>query len=313
VSKRLDLQLGLRGEGLTTDATAAGGDDSRLHHRSSVWTPMFHAVWRLDDAKRDQLRLALTRSYRPPPLNSLIAQRSINGDYPTGANTPTNADRAGNPELRPEIARGLEFGIERYLEGGGLLSANLFHRQIKDLMRNVTALETVDWSPVPRWVSRPQNLGDATTTGLELEARSRLDRIVGDAPPIDLRGNLSLFRSRVASVPGPNNRIDEQPDATANFGADWRLDALPLTVGATLNWTPGYASRIADEQFSRQDRRRVFDAYALWRVRPGLQVRVSVSNLLPLDDATAGTSYDETARTVVRTTTNWQLQLEMKL
>ena len=32
----------------------------------------------------------------------------------------------------------------------GLLSANLFHRRIQDLMRTVTVLEEVPWSDQPR-------------------------------------------------------------------------------------------------------------------------------------------------------------------
>ena len=35
---------------------------------------------------------------------------------------------------------------------------------ITDLMRNVTRLETVSWASVPRWVSKPQNIGSATTS-----------------------------------------------------------------------------------------------------------------------------------------------------
>lgn len=313
LAPRVELQLGLRGEGITTRATAAGGGAAELHNRSTVWTPLLHAVWRLDDVKRDQVRLALTRSYRAPALNSLIAQRAINTERPTGENTATTADRFGNPALRPEIATGVELGIERYLAGGGLLGANLFHRRIRDLMRDVTKREVVDGSNVERWVSRPINVGDATTTGLELEARFRLDQVLDGAPNVDLRSNLSLFRSRVESVPGPDDRLDQQPDATLNLGADYRFAGLPLTVGATLNVTPGFDSRIAERQWARQGRKRVFDAYALWRVSPSVSLRLSAGNLLPLDELNEGTAFDETSRTVARTTTSWQLQLEMKL
>ena len=58
------------------------------------------------------------------------------------------------------------------------------------------------------------------------------------APPVELRNNLSLFRSRVAEVPGPDNRLDEQPRATANIGADYRFRGTPLTLGGSLNLTP---------------------------------------------------------------------------
>ncbi|MEF7616244.1 TonB-dependent receptor [Aquincola sp. MAHUQ-54] len=311
VSKQVELQLGLRGEGIATRGSGEGGDAVR--NRSTVWTPLLHAVWRPAAQRRDQVRLSLTRSYRSPTLQNLIARPWLNTSYPDGPNEPTQADRAGNPALRPEIATGIDLAVERYLPGGGLLSANLFHRRIQDLMRTVTTLEAVSWADAPRWVARPRNIGDATTTGIEMEARFRLDDLLDGAPGVDLRSNLSLFRSRVQSVPGPDNRLDQQPDATANLGADYKLANLPLTVGANLNWAPGYDARLAEDQYATQNRKRVFDAYALWRVQPGMQLRLSAGNLVPLDDINGSTVFNEVSRTAYRSTVSWQIQLEMKL
>ncbi|WP_157039435.1 TonB-dependent receptor plug domain-containing protein [Aquincola tertiaricarbonis] len=311
VSPQLDLQLGLRGEGIRTEGSGEGG--ARVRNSSTVWTPLLHGVWRPDAQRKDQVRLSLTRSYRAPTLQNLIGRPALSTLYPTGANEPTSPDRAGNPDLRPEIATGIDLAFERHLAGGGLLSANLFHRQIRDLMRTVTTLETVSWSTEPRWVARPRNIGDATTSGVELEARFKLDALWAPAPAVDVRSNLSLFRSRVKSVPGPDNRLDQQPGATLNLGADYRLTDWPLTLGATLNLTPGYDARLSEDQFATQNRKRVIDAYALWRVRPGLQLRVSASNLAPLDDITGSVVAQEQSRTVSPSTMNWQLQLEMKL
>ena len=41
-------------------------------NRSSVWTPLLHAVWKPDPKGRDQVRMSLTRSYRAPTLQNLI-------------------------------------------------------------------------------------------------------------------------------------------------------------------------------------------------------------------------------------------------
>jgi iron complex outermembrane receptor protein len=67
-------------------------------------------------------------------------------------------DSAGNPDLMPELAVGLDVAFEHYLSGGGLLSANVFVRKIDTLMRNRVALESVSWADAPRWVSRMQNI-----------------------------------------------------------------------------------------------------------------------------------------------------------
>ena len=316
LSPRWSAHAGLRGEGIET--VGDPGDGSRPRNRSDVWTPLLHAVFKPDPKGRDQVRFSLTRSYKAPSLGALIARPGINSRFPVGGpNEATHPDRAGNPDLRPELATGLDVAYEHYLAGGGLLSANLFHRRISDLMRSVVALETVSWSPVPRWVSRQHNVGDAVTTGLELEAKSRLDQVVKDAPRVDLRANLSLYSSRVDGVPGPDNRLDRQAGATANVGADYRLRPWPLTVGGNLNWIPGYRTRIDSSQTVTVNTRRVADAYVLWNVNPATALRLTASNLAPGESVDSNTvivgSTRETSTSAAPSYVNWQLRLELKL
>ena len=322
---------GLRWEGITTRGTGENGE--RSSNRSSVWTPLLHAVWKPDPKGSDQIRMSLTRSYKAPTLQSLLGRPAISPRFPAVdcvsdpiicPNSPTSPDRAGNPNLKPELATGVDVAAERYLAAGGVLSANVFVRRITDYMRNVTTLETVSWSAVPRWVSRPQNVGSAITQGIELEAKFRLSEVMNDAPPLDLRSNVSFFDSKVKSVPGPDNRLDQQPKMTANLGADYRFRSIPLTIGGNLNVTPGYETRVSEDQVVRLGLKRAFDAYALWTFKPGVALRLSANNIAPRDYATGG-SLDfetapgsgnfvrETANTETRTYTQWQLRLELKL
>lgn len=313
---RWAFSAGLRWEGIET--VGENDADGEARNLSSVWSPLVHVVFKPDPARRDQWRLALTRSYRSPTLQNLIARPALSPRFPVpGPNEPTSPDRAGNPDLQPELATGVDLAFERYLEGGGVLSANVFVRRIRDLIRSETTLEAVGWSDVPRWVSRPRNVGDATTGGLELEAKFRLSDVWKEAPPVDVRANASVFRSSVDGVPGPDNRLDEQPDATVNLGADWRLRGLPLTIGGNLNWTPGYRTTLSATERLEVSTRRVFDAYALWRVSPSLQWRLSASNLAPRDsEAVRSVDTDllrETATTLAPSYVNWSLRLELKL
>ena len=108
------------------------GDGSRPRNRSSVATPLLHVLWKPDPKGRDQVRFSLTRSYRSPALGTLIGNTTINSKFdPSGPNEATSPDRAGNPALQPELATGIDLALERYLAGGGLLSANVFHRRIQ--------------------------------------------------------------------------------------------------------------------------------------------------------------------------------------
>ena len=316
INPNWSAHAGLRWESIRTRGDNADG--VRPDNRSSVLTPLMHAVWKPDPKSRDQVRLSLTRSYKAPTLQNLVARPNLSSRYPAaGANTPTSPDRAGNPDLRPELATGLDLAFERYLPQGGVLSANLFHRRLKDYIRSTTELEAVSWSPQPRYVSRPKNLGRAVTQGIELEAKFRLDQLVDGAPPVELRNNLSLFHSRVAQVPGPDNRLDEQPRATANLGADYRFRGTPLTLGGSVNLTPGYRTQVSDLQDREAGFKRQFDAYALWVFNPGVQLRLLASNLTAADyvssNAVELAGLRTQAVTTTQTRTNWQLRLELKL
>lgn len=315
LTKTWSAHAGLRVEAIGTRSDAAG---SSVSNTSRVWTPLLHSVWRLDDKRRDQIRASLTRSYRAPALQDLIARPVINARYaPPGGNVATSPDRVGNADLRPELARGVEVAYEKYLPEGGVLSANLFHRRITDLIRNVTELETVPWANVPRWVQRPQNLEGARVTGLELEAKLRLDELVAQAPQVSLRGNLSVFRSQVEGVPGPDNRIDQQPKGTANLGADYRLRSAPWRVGGSVNWVPAYRLQSTATQSSVTSAKRVVDLYGLWTVDSTTQVRFSGSNVLARDydnaSAIVAGSTIQSVENTGPTRTQWSVRLEMKL
>lgn len=308
---------GVRYESILTEGQVS---DELKRNKSQVWTPLLHALWKPDPAKRDQVRMSLTRSYKTPTLYNLVAplrySRNFHPDV-SPTNRPTEPDRQGNPDLRPELAAGIDLAFERYLDGGGVLSANVFRRNIQDLIRYQTRLQTVYGASQQRWLSTPLNVGDAVTQGIELEAKFRLNQAWSEAWPVDIRSNISFFRSKVKDVPGPDNRLDQQPSMTANLGADYRLRSAPLTLGGNVNWNPDYDTRRSQDQLSYQGIKRVVDVYGLWRFSSATALRLTVSNLLPRDYQTATTfsngTGSETARTTDHNWRNIQLRLEMKI
>lgn len=315
VSRLWSVYGGLRWEEIRTISGSALGS---TQNQSNVLSPLFHSVWRFTEESKDQVRLGLTRSYRAPTLGNLVPIPTLSTNYPAaGSNTATSPDKVGNPNLRPELAWGLDLAIEHYFAEGGLLSASVFRRNIDDLIRNVTALETVNWSTQQRWVTMPQNFGHATTHGIELEAKFRLNELVKDAPDLNLRANYSHFWSSVEDVPGPNNRLDQQPTQTANLGMDYRLHGLPLTLGGNVNWTPAFVVQQTDSQSYSQGNKRVLDIYGLWKFDPNLQLRISIANMLHADYATANgevfSNTNQVAQTVQKTYPALAARLEIKL
>ncbi len=306
VTPQWAAHAGLRWEGIQT--RGSGVDGSTIRNRSSVATPLLHAVYKFDPKRRDQLRMSLTRSYRTPTLAQLIARPNIALN-----NSLTSPDRYGNPALKPELATGIDMALERFLSDGGVLSANLFRRNLSDVIRNVVTENAANG----RVESRPQNVGDATTTGLELEAKFRLDQVMAAAPRIDLRWNASVFDSKVERVPGPHNRLESQARGAINLGADYRFRGTPWSLGGNLNWTPSVTTRLSESQVARESAKLVGDAYALWVFDPNLQLRVTASNFAPRDYDTSnqvvGSGRVQTTDNSDKTRMNLNVRLEIKL
>ena len=306
---------GLRYEQMST---YGNNGETEATNRVGVFSPLLHALWKPNPEGRDQVRMSLTRSFKAPWMQSLLARYTPSrDDVGSNANIATNPGSKGNPGLRPEVALGLDIAVERYLADGGVMSASVFHRRVSNLIRNVTSLETISGYSSQLYVSIPQNVGNAITQGIELEAKFRLNQMVADAPAVDIRSNISFYESNVLNIAGPNNRLDQQPSMTANLGADYRLRSMPYTVGGNINMNPGYTTHSSEYQWLYVSQKRVMDVYGLWRVDPKTSWRLTLSNLSPLSYNTNNlynsSSLYENSTTRNRNWTNIQIRLEKKL
>ena len=286
LSPQWGTYLGLRAERIGT--TSRGSADT-LASTSTVVTPLWHLNYKFD--RRDLIRASLTRSYRAPELNALMARPSINNNYPlSGPNAAIAPDRVGNPALQPELSTGLDIAFEKYFANGGVMSIGIFGRRISGLVRNLTSLEAVPWAAVPRWVQRPVNLERASSLGLELELKGRAAELLpsawGAPAGLSLRGSLAVYRSRVDDIPGPDNRLDGQQPWSMTTGFDHAVTGMPLTWGASLAYTPGYAVQQTVQQLFEGSRSRVLDAYLLWTFSREATLRLSAGNIAPLDTTT---------------------------
>jgi len=317
LSPQWSTYLGLRSERIQTQSR---GLADAVDNTSQVTTPLWHLNYKLDPKGKDMVRASLTRSYKAPELGALMARPVYSSLFTdtTQRNTEAAPDRRGNPHLKPELATGLDVAFESYMAGGGLFSIGAFHRSVNNLVRNVTQLETVPWSPVQRYVSTPVNFSKARTTGLELELKGRASELLPalfDAKTaLNLRAALNWYRSEVLALDGPNNRLDGQQPWSGNLGFDYRFAQLPLATGATLAYTPGYATRQTAAQSLEQTRARSLDVFALWTFSRSLSLRVAANSLAPLDaeSRTAFTSGDAT-RTWRQGRTFFNANLELKL
>ncbi len=277
--------FGIRNERIRTVSEGVG---SNFRSTSSVTTPLLHLNYKFDPKARDLIRASLTRSYKAPNIEQLIARPTINTNYPTtGPNTETAPDRVGNPALEPELATGLDIAWETYLKAGGMISVGVFHRRITGLVRSSLVQESVDWASVPRWVAKPINLSRASTSGLEFEVKGRAGELMPSlfepTTALSLRASLSIYTSKVKDIPGPDNRLEQQQPWSANLGFDYRFKGVPVSVGASLAFTPSYEVQQSSLQRLDTGRARTVDMFAMWNISRTDSLRVSANNFQAVD------------------------------
>ncbi len=327
LSAQWQLYLGLRHEAIRTESRGVG--EPVVVNTSRVLSPLAHMTYKLDPKGRDMLRASLTRSYKAPGLGAMLARPSINSNYldTTRTNTALQPDRIGNPLLKPELATGLDIAFEHYLANGGLWSVGLFHRQLKDVVRTVTTgPQAVSWATAPRYVAQPVNFSSASTSGVELEVKGRaadlLPVLLGPFPQgakaLNLRGSLNFYRSRVAALPGPDNRLDGQQPWSATLGFDQRIAGMPLMIGGSLGLNPAYDTRLTLDQTLQRSRNTSIDLFGQWVFRPGLAMRLAASaGVQPFgpSNGTSTTLYagGDYTRTERYSRPQFNLSLDMKL
>jgi len=304
VTKQWSVYAGLRWEGVAT--TTEGTGYQAVTNRSSVWSPLAQTLYKLPDREGEQLRFALTRTYKAPPINSLLPTV-----FRTEDNKPTTPDFQGNPNLRPELATGVDLTAEKFWGNGASISLSSSLRRITGYQR--TGLRFING----RWVNLPINDGTALSRSLEFDTKIPVQKIYASAPNIDLRLNLNRNWSDVDSVSGPNNRLDNQTPFSATAGFDVRSKSDKFSGGGSYSFSTAGVSRLAVNVEAWRTATRNLEFYGLWKVNPKTQFRVTFYNVLHRASTNQTTYADASGRsqTTIREPTkpNVRLGLEMKL
>lgn len=265
------VYAGLRWELVNTQTS--GNTFATTGNRSSVVSPIFQTLWKFPDKSGRQLRFALTRTYKAPQTAQIVPRR-----FTSTNNGPTEPDNQGNRDLKPELATGIDVAYEHFWAQGAMLSLAGSIRRITDYTRREVLFIN------GRWVALPINDGTANTKSLEFEAKFPVQTVWKEAPPMDVRLNLSRNWSRVESVPGPNNRLDQQTPFSATIGLDYRMKSGEVVAGGSYSFKSGGEVRISDTQFRYQSVRREMDVYLLWKFTKQNSFRLTLANVLRQDN-----------------------------
>jgi outer membrane receptor for ferrienterochelin and colicin len=266
VTPRWSLYVGARWEGMRLRAEGKTFDTA--HASFSVLSPVMQTLYKLP-TQSDQLRLAVTRTYNAVGVQQLVSHLiSIN-------NSQAEPDVVGNPNLKPELALGVDAAYEHFWGQGAMVSVSAASRSIDDYTRYLVFFDG------SRWISRATNIGKARTHSLELEAKFPLKKLYAAAPAVDVRANVARNWSQVDSVPGPDNRLDRQTPLSANLGLDYSGGAL--SAGGSYSFKSAGTTREAANRTRYDNAQRNLDLYALWKLSRRYQLRLAAANVLGQD------------------------------
>lgn len=179
----------------------------------------------------------------------------------------------GSPDVRPTRSWSFDAGAE-YHGDGFFLAANLFHRQVRDV---IEAEEVATNRLVVR------NVGDGYARGLELEQRFNFGLIDPALKPLTLFANQTFLRTEVNDPATGKRPFAETPDVTGNIGLTWNDREQGTILSASIN-ASGERLVVSNEgtgQIRRKTRRAeaFIDLYAEQRVIEGFSLFAQVENL----------------------------------
>lgn len=160
-----------------------------------------------------------------------------------------------------------EVGIKQSLLGGRLdYTLALYRIKLSNILTRDSTTPAVT-----------VNSGAQSSRGLELSAAWRATR------QLSLSGNLAVVDARYDSlveaggVSRAGNRPANVPARVANLWLNYRLDGVPVKLGAGINYVGGFYTSTANT--TRINAATTVDAHATWDIHPGGSLTLRVRNL----------------------------------
>lgn len=244
--------------------------------------PSLHYRWAIGNNLN--LRASAAKTLKMPKFDD------VNPLVTLKAGTTVDPDTAGNAELKPEQATGVEVGVERFFAGNrAVIGANVYVREVKDFIEKVTRTEG------GREVKRPQNVGDARFHGLELDWRVP----VFDKGPheLNLLGSHTEMRGRtLKSSTQTYQDVKDMPPRITNLGLDWKHRKSGWAAGFNVNHMPAFVSDTDNDNSEREVKRinkqTVLDLYVTKVFSPLAELRLVAKNVLKVDKIEDKTKYN---------------------
>lgn len=285
-AEAFNLQAGLRYDRTAVDvATHLNGTSARISRsRDYAYAlPSAIATWNVTPAVK--LRAGVSETLGRPDYGQYGATTTYSND-----GTATLSISQGNPDLKPRRAWNYDVSGEWYLGNGGLISAALFYKDIRDEIftksntYNNYAFNGVTYTSAT--VSQPVNASRAAVKGVELQLiKDKLDFLPGPLKDLGVSLNATWLDGHFDFVMGNGGTrrigaLFNQPDhiynasifyssGPANLRFAWnRIGASPVSVDSSVAWRDIWA-----------DSRDQIDLQGSYYVLPWIQLTAQVQNL----------------------------------
>jgi TonB-dependent receptor len=279
---RLTLIGGLRGEQTKNDytgnivtTTPTGALRVTATSATSDYTNVFPSlVGTFRVTERFLVRGAWTNTIARPDYGDLTPRRLINDQ--------NNTISDGNPALKPMKSMGFDVSVEWYLSSAGLVSAGVFHKELKNFRFLQSGPIQFDAGSGPETFTRTQpfNGPKGSLTGLELNWQQRLKFLPGFLRHFGITANATFIRGE-GEVPGRGTlkHLPDQVNRVFNAILDYERAPFTARVAYNFNGTEQntFAGAALDDQFT--DRTESIDASVGYALRAGWKLFVDAKNL----------------------------------
>lgn len=273
VNEGIVITPGIRYETLNRDY----GATSNLGY----FAPSLHALFQV--TPKDNIRASVAKTVRLPRLSQLSESTNSTLDE----NSIHRPDVIGNPNLKEEKALSYELRYEHFFEDKGLASIGGFYRNISNKIENIVDFNSTTSN---RYVEKPQNAGEGSLWGLEVELKKSLKEYISG---FGLFANATLQDSSLTNtLTGVKRELLQTPNFTCNLGFDHTLKESEITYGVAYRYVGGYDD--PQEYFISQSQKGygTLDLYANKRLNKTFKLQFNVKNITASTVETTSRLYD---------------------
>jgi len=213
--------------------------------RYAKYFPSIHLAY--DITPNLKARASWSTSYGRPTYQQLIPGVTANDT----AQTVT----IGNPGIRPQLAKNLDFKLEYYFQNSGALTVAAYQKDISDLIGgSVNSGLTVPNTPDNGFdglyggytIFQPTNIGDATIKGIELDYRQRLTFLPGVLKGLTVRANYTWLEAKgkyTGATELSTNQVANFVPKLANFALQYAYKKFGASYD--LNYSSAYPQAVS--------------------------------------------------------------------